>query len=140
MPAKKTISEHNVGLPAVEVKLPEIDERLTNTIQLASCLGLLKTFRSTDDMLQPAARNWLQAIEKDLDEQDRLKVLATDVIRAFKRDEFKDAKAVAEVVYLAPVFEKDDFQYLLRELCLGVNQSILLESYWTFINTKDSRN
>jgi hypothetical protein len=45
----------------------------------------------------------------------------------FKRDELKDAKAVAEVVYLAPVLEKDDFQYLLKELYSGIAQSDLLD-------------
>jgi len=34
---------------------------------------------------------------------------------------------VAEVVCLAPILEKSDFQYLLRELCKGVDQSILLD-------------
>src|SRR5690606_5089771 len=63
----------------------------------------------------------------DTDEQDRLRTIATDVIRAFKRDEFKDAKAVTEVVYLAPVLEKDDFRYLLKEFHSGIEQSSLLD-------------
>ncbi|KAG0004128.1 hypothetical protein BGZ65_000887, partial [Modicella reniformis] len=57
----------------------------------------------------------------------RLKILATDVIRAFKRDEIKDAKVVAEVVYLAPVLEKDAFQDLLREFYSGIDQSGMLD-------------
>jgi hypothetical protein len=35
------------------------------------------------------------------------------MIRAFKNDEIKDAKAVAEVARLAPVLEKEIF----REVC-----------------------
>jgi hypothetical protein len=33
-------------------------------------------------------------------EQERLKVIATDVLRVLKDDELKDAKAVAEVAHL----------------------------------------
>ncbi|KAK3828047.1 MAG: hypothetical protein J3Q66DRAFT_321688, partial [Benniella sp.] len=54
-------------------------------------------------------------------------MLATDVIRAFRRDEFKDAKSVAEVVLLAPVLEIDDFRFLLREFYSGIDQSGLLD-------------
>ncbi|KAF9999426.1 hypothetical protein BGZ65_005211, partial [Modicella reniformis] len=75
----------------------------------------------------PAARKWLQVIEKDIDEQERLKAMATDVIRAFKRDEIKDAKVVAEVVCLSPVLDKDAFDDLLKEFYNGINQSGLLD-------------
>jgi hypothetical protein len=78
-------------------------------------------------MLDPPAREWLHAIGNDADEQDRLKILATNVIRAFKREEIKDDKVVAEVVCLAPVLEKSDFQYLLSELCKGIDQCVLLD-------------
>ncbi|KAF9982350.1 hypothetical protein BGZ65_002957, partial [Modicella reniformis] len=117
----------DMGPPTSEIKLPEADERLTNTPQLACCLGLLQASRSPDDILEPVARNWLQTIEKDIDEQERLKVMATDVIRAFKRDEIKDAKVVAEVVYLAPVLDKDVFRDLLKEFYKGIDQSVLLD-------------
>jgi len=111
----------------MEVKLPKADERLDTTSQLATCLCLLKHSQQLENMLDPPARKWIQAIEKDTDEQDRLKVLATNVIRAFQREEIKDIKAVAEVICLAPVLEQNDFQYLLRELCKSIDQSTLLD-------------
>ncbi|KAF9346580.1 hypothetical protein BGX34_003797 [Mortierella sp. NVP85] len=52
-----------------------------------------------------------------------------DVIRTFKKDELKDAKVVAEVVYLAPVLEKDVFRELLSEFHDGINRSGLLDFY-----------
>ncbi|KAF9927675.1 hypothetical protein BGZ65_006678, partial [Modicella reniformis] len=91
------IFAENVRPHAFVSKLPEPDERLHDTPQLACCLSLLKASHSLDDILEPAARNWIQTVEKDDDEQERLKVLATDVIRAYKRDEIKDAKTVAEI-------------------------------------------
>jgi len=125
-----TIPQHifaeNTTPPSIVTKLPEIDERLANTPQLACCLSLLKTSNSLDT-LEPAARTWIQAIEKDDDEKERLKVLSLDVIRAYKRDELKDARVVAEVVYLAPVLEKDVFRDLLRDFYHGVDRSGLLD-------------
>jgi len=117
----------NIRPPAMETQLPKADERLNTTPQLAACLSLLKHSQLLEDMLEPPARKWLQGTEKDTDEQERLKILATDVIRAFQREQIKDDKAVAEVIYLASVLEKSDFQYLLRELCKGIDQSILLD-------------
>jgi len=123
----QSIFAKNIRPPAMETKLPKADERLSTTPQLAASLSLLKHSQLLDDILDPSARKWLQAIEKDTDEQDRLQILATNVIRAFQREEIKDDKAVAEVVCLAPVLEKSDFQYLLKELCKGLDQSILLD-------------
>ncbi|KAF9928472.1 hypothetical protein BGZ65_006256, partial [Modicella reniformis] len=51
-------------------KLPEPDERLINTPQLACCLTLLKAAHSLDDRLEPTARDWLLAVENDFDEQE----------------------------------------------------------------------
>ncbi|KAK3809373.1 MAG: WD40-repeat-containing domain protein [Benniella sp.] len=121
------IFAENAHPPAIEYKLPGSDERLTNTQQLAYCLYLLKTNRSSHDMLDPATRSWLSTIEKDLDDQDRLKTMATEVIKAFKRDELKDAKTVAEVVSLAPGLDKDSFQDLLCIFYSGIDHSGLLK-------------
>jgi hypothetical protein len=120
------IFAENVPPPTVEFKLPEADERLNNTPQLVYCLSLLHLSRSTDDQLDHVAENWLQVIEKDTDEQERLHTMATEVIRVFKRDELKDAKAVAEVVCLSPVLNKDTFHDLLREFYSGIDHSGLL--------------
>ncbi|KAK3807653.1 MAG: quinon protein alcohol dehydrogenase-like superfamily [Benniella sp.] len=128
-----TIPQHifaeNIPPPSIVTKLPDIDARLTSTPQLACCLSLLKASHSLDDVLEPIARTWIQAVEKDEDEKERLKVLSLDVIRAYKRDELKDAKVVAEVVYLAPVLEKDMFRDLLKEFYDGVDRSALLDFY-----------
>ncbi|KAG0207635.1 hypothetical protein BGX31_002535, partial [Mortierella sp. GBA43] len=91
------IFQENVRPPAIQHKLPQPDERLSSTPQLVCCLGLLQASHSPDNILEPAAQEWLQAIEKDADEQERLHALSNDVIRAYMKDELKDAKAVAEV-------------------------------------------
>ncbi|KAF9920652.1 hypothetical protein BGZ65_011054, partial [Modicella reniformis] len=115
------IFEENVRPPTI--KLPEADERLVNTPQLACCLSLLRSSHSLDDTLEPIARNWIQAVENDLDEQERLKLLVTDVIRIFKNDEHKDAKAIAEVVCLSPALEKEAFRGLLIQFYAEITKS-----------------
>ncbi|KAK3807555.1 MAG: hypothetical protein J3Q66DRAFT_374315 [Benniella sp.] len=121
------IFDENVRPPTVPAKLPEPDERLISTPQLACCLGLLKDSHDLDDILEPVARNWLHVVENDEDEHERLKILAMDVIRTFKKEEIKDAKVVAEVVCLAPVIDKDIFRDLLRTFYDGIDHSGLLD-------------
>lgn len=82
----------NVGLPTVAFEPPEPNARLNSTSQLAYCLGLLRASCGLDDILVPGARKWLQITQGEPGEQERLRSLATDVIRAFKRDKFKDSK------------------------------------------------
>ncbi|KAF9345828.1 hypothetical protein BGX34_004423, partial [Mortierella sp. NVP85] len=91
------IFAENVRPPTTMGKLPEPDERLISTSQLAYCLAILKHSHALDDILEPSTRKWIHIIENDQDEHERLKVLALDVIRTFKKEEIKDAKAVAEV-------------------------------------------
>ncbi|KAG0207778.1 hypothetical protein BGX31_002509, partial [Mortierella sp. GBA43] len=123
------IFQANTRPPPIDFKPPELDARLDDTPQLAHCLAILHADLELDDIFNPAVRKWLQTSRNELDEQERLKTLATDVIRAFKRDELKDAKAVAKVLYLAPVLENDDFRYLLKELYSGIEQSGLLDAH-----------
>ncbi|KAF9349468.1 hypothetical protein BGX26_012239 [Mortierella sp. AD094] len=114
--------------PPVSVcKLPEADERLADTRQLAYCLGILQASPLPDDALDLPARTWLEVTEKNPDEQERLKTMATDLIRAFTRDELKDTKAIAEVVCLAPVLEEGDFRIVLSQFVNGIEKSILLD-------------
>ncbi|KAF9358576.1 hypothetical protein BGX34_008869, partial [Mortierella sp. NVP85] len=126
-----TIPQHifaeNTTPPSFVTNLPEIDGRLSDTLQLACCLSLLKASNSQSTILEPIARTWIQAVEKDEDEKERLKMLSSDVIRAYKRDELKDAKMVAEVVYLAPVLDKDMFRDLLNDFYRGIDCYGLLD-------------
>jgi hypothetical protein len=118
------IFAENIVLPAIEFKLPEADERLNNTPQLVHCLGLLRTAAQSPGItFEPTALEWLKTIEKDTEEQERLHGMAADVIRVFKEEKIKGSKAVAEVVCLAPVLDKENMLDLLREFYSGIEHS-----------------
>ncbi|KAK3805370.1 MAG: hypothetical protein J3Q66DRAFT_423168 [Benniella sp.] len=116
----------NVNPPTIAFSPPQADGRLDDIRQLAACLSLLRSSHSSDDVLEPLARKWIQDVENDPNEQERLKALATDVVKEYVRDELKDARAIADVVCLAPVLEKDDFRFLLRQLHSEIDHSDLL--------------
>jgi len=116
----------NVQPPSIDFKLPEPDERLHSTPQLVCCLSLLQAARLPNVTLESAADKWLQVIKDDTEEQRRLHVMVKELIRAYKRDEIKDTKIITEVLYLAPVLDKDAYQDLLREFYTGIDHSGLL--------------
>jgi hypothetical protein len=121
------IFAENAHPPTIAVKLLEPDERLASTAQLTCCLSLLKNSHELEDILEPNARDWLHVVENDDDEHERLKLLALDVVRTFKKEEIKDAKAVAEVVCLSSVLERDIFRDLLSSFYDGIDHSGLLD-------------
>ncbi|KAF9351465.1 hypothetical protein BGX26_010549 [Mortierella sp. AD094] len=107
--------------------LPDAGGRITSTPQLAYCLTLISPSLSLEEGLGENERDWLQGEFNDPDEQGRLRVMATDLIREFVRDELKKHDVVTEVVSLAAVLEKDDFRKLLQVLVDGINQPLLLK-------------
>ncbi|KAK3827431.1 MAG: WD40-repeat-containing domain protein [Benniella sp.] len=123
----RQIFVQNVQPSTIVVGLPNADERLDSTPQLAYCMGLLQAQYSSDDSLDTTTRNWLQDTMNNTDEYERLGDLATGVIREFKRDEIKDAMAIAEVLYLVPVLERDASRDLIREFFTRIDQSDLLD-------------
>ncbi|KAF9356607.1 hypothetical protein BGX26_004997 [Mortierella sp. AD094] len=123
------IFPEDINPPPTEWKLPELDERLTDTPQLVSCLSLLRALPLPDDALEPPIRKWVREIENNSDEKDRLERLASNMILHFSRDELKDEKIVAEILYLAPVLNNNDFQHLLSHFFKCIDQSDLLDLY-----------
>ncbi|KAF8938355.1 hypothetical protein BGZ58_001087 [Dissophora ornata] len=116
----------NMHQPSDINKLPKADERLESVSQLVYCLDLLRYLQSPEDMLDQSQRDWLEAVGNDTDEQERLRALAANLLREFIHEKLKVTKAVAEVVCLVPVLEREDFQQLLQKLFHGIEQSQLL--------------
>ncbi|GJJ68678.1 hypothetical protein EMPS_01024 [Entomortierella parvispora] len=111
-------------------ELPRADEDLKSTQQLANCLGLIQASPLPTDILDslvPSARNWLEITKNDIDEQERLSTLATDLVRALARDELKDQKVIAEILCLAPAMKRRDFQAVLKLFVNEIKDSALLD-------------
>ncbi|KAF9350359.1 hypothetical protein BGX26_011454 [Mortierella sp. AD094] len=122
--------EWDVTPAAAKYDLPEAGERISSTPQLAYCLALISPSLATKEGLGENECDWIKAKIKEPDEQERLQTMATDMIRAFIRDELKKPDVVAEVASLAAVLQQDDFRKLLQAFVDGINQSILLEVHF----------
>ncbi|KAF9352578.1 hypothetical protein BGX26_009639 [Mortierella sp. AD094] len=123
----RVIFSQDVASPITKYTLPEVSGRIKSAPQLAYCLSLLDPLLVSEDELDESERNWSQAKFNDPDEQQRLRAMATDVIRAFARDELKKPDVVAEVVSLTAVLDQDDFRRLLQLFVDSIGQSVLLE-------------
>ncbi|KAF9345715.1 hypothetical protein BGX26_002812, partial [Mortierella sp. AD094] len=123
----KTIFDQNVTPPVAKYALPEIGGRTTSTSQLAYCLSLLNPSLVSMEGHGEIESEWMRTKRNDPDEQKRLQTMATDLIKAFVRDELKKPAVVAEIVSLAAVLDRDDFRKLLQAFVDGINQSLLLE-------------
>ncbi|KAF9996649.1 hypothetical protein BGZ80_007198, partial [Entomortierella chlamydospora] len=117
----------NIILPVTKYALPEPNGRITSTLQLAYCLSLLHSSMIPKEELDQSERDQLQVRIDDPDEQQRLQTMATDLVRAFVREELKKLNVVAEVVSLAAVLAQDDFRKLLQAFVDGIDQSVLLD-------------
>ncbi|KAG0347560.1 hypothetical protein BGZ54_004879, partial [Gamsiella multidivaricata] len=54
----ENIFPDNICQSTIKIALPEADKRLSNTSQLAYCLGLLQVTLSPEEVFEPAAGNW----------------------------------------------------------------------------------
>ncbi|KAG9324005.1 hypothetical protein KVV02_003484 [Mortierella alpina] len=130
------IFDTNDARPAPDPSsLPEINKPFNDTQQLAYWLAFLHTVETPDETLPQATRDWHQAVKEDEEERRRLEELVKSLVRAFTHDELKDADAVAEVTYVAPVLENPDFRFLLKLFVTSLKDSALLELASVYGNT-----
>ncbi|KAG0009119.1 hypothetical protein BGZ80_002721 [Entomortierella chlamydospora] len=127
---QQMIFGRDASLSITKFALPEFGGRITSTYQLAYCLSLLHHSLDSKRGLDKAELDWSQAIDNDPSDKERLETMATDVIRAFLRDEIKGSDAVAEVIGLAAVLKQDDFRKLLEVFVNGIGQSVLLKVHF----------
>ncbi|KAF9992308.1 hypothetical protein BGZ80_008611, partial [Entomortierella chlamydospora] len=127
MRIQQKIFDHNVTPPITKYALPEPYERITSTPQLAYCLSLLHSSMISKEELDQSERDWLQTKDVDPDERERLQTMATELIRAFVREDLKKSGVVTEAISLVAVLEQEDFRKLLQVFVDGINQSLLLD-------------
>ncbi|KAF9082245.1 hypothetical protein BGX27_004594, partial [Mortierella sp. AM989] len=123
----RSIFDRDIVPPVAKFTLPEAGGRIASTSQLAYCLSLLPPSSISREGLSTYEYDWSRAKENDPDEQRRLRTMATDVVRAFIRDELKTSVVVAEIVNLAAVLDQDEFRKLTEVFIDGIEQSLLLK-------------
>ncbi|KAG0292250.1 WD repeat-containing protein 38, partial [Dissophora globulifera] len=106
--------------------LPDPDDDLTDTRQLAYYLALLQATPSPEASLDELTRACLEYTKGNEDEQKRLKGIAKDLLLEFMHDGLKDAEATAEIACIAPVLENGDFRWLLAIFVDSLRNSTLL--------------
>ncbi|KAF9082858.1 hypothetical protein BGX29_003531, partial [Mortierella sp. GBA35] len=116
------IFPENVATPALTADLPKPRARIDKTSQLVFCYSLLNKANSSQstasecDVPQETAltatqREWIQLI--DPVEQSHLRWLIGQVVKTFAEDPLKGPAAVAEILLVGPVLDRETYRSLL---------------------------
>ncbi|KAF9088947.1 hypothetical protein BGX23_007017, partial [Mortierella sp. AD031] len=118
------IFRENVATPVLITDLPKPRARIEETSQLAYCIGLLSKTPSSsspksdadgdrfhETPLDEKQREWVKQL--DPVEQNHLHWLIDQLAKGFAEDQLKSFAAVAEIVLLGPVLDKETYRDLL---------------------------
>ncbi|KAG9063869.1 hypothetical protein KI688_003983 [Linnemannia hyalina] len=118
----------NFPKPAIRTELPQNLERIEKTEQLVYWCSLLLQRASSSPSLTWAERKWLEEIDKDSTEQDRLLWIATRMVEEFVPNvASRSSVEIAEVVSLGPILEKEPYRKLLSSIIAAFDDALLLD-------------
>ncbi|GJJ74845.1 hypothetical protein EMPS_07203 [Entomortierella parvispora] len=120
-----------------EFPLPGVNEPFSSISQLTFCLSLLclagKAGASLppefEKMLSLNQQKWLTEIACQSGEQRRIRSMSAGVMVAFMDERLKYPAMVAEVTYLAPVLDRDEYRTLLNWIIGTIKSSSLMEMH-----------
>ncbi|KAF9429309.1 hypothetical protein BGZ76_001504, partial [Entomortierella beljakovae] len=118
-----------ITFPVIKYELPEVDGVISSTPQLAFCLSLLDPSLVSNDTLSEVEKEWSLSRQTDQAEQDRIRKMATDLIREFIGEEVKNPDIVSEVVSLSAVLDQDESRTLLQVFLGEIKNSLLLQEH-----------
>ncbi|KAG0072200.1 hypothetical protein BGZ89_007609 [Linnemannia elongata] len=130
------IFPQNMARPVVKAELPLLGARISHTPQLVFCNHLLprqslvpsssltgmgpaspasseNPTGSNIIRLEESWKAWLEVIEQDPTEQDRLRWLPKKLVDEFANEVTNNATAIAEVVLLGPILDRETYRNLL---------------------------
>ncbi|KAF9140316.1 hypothetical protein BGX30_006725, partial [Mortierella sp. GBA39] len=141
-PNPSRVSLQNIAKPISRTLLPKSGARFQSTLQLAFAHHLLpKESPSSSPMPRPLViagndmqeidfddveEAWIKSIRKNTIEQDHVRWLTAQVAAKFLIPQHNDATAIAEVVLLGPVLDRDDYRSVLSSLIDQLEREILL--------------
>ncbi|KAG0308152.1 hypothetical protein BGZ98_008809 [Dissophora globulifera] len=121
----------NLKASSAKIVMPKIHGRFETTSQLAFCIGLLhlgQPSSSTDedgsitahgtlkDLTDTTYRSWIETIEEYPGEKERILWLGSRLAMQLAKDKVKEANSLAEVLFLGPVLEDNDYKNLLSSI------------------------
>ncbi|KAG0277026.1 WD_REPEATS_REGION domain-containing protein, partial [Linnemannia exigua] len=80
-----------------------------------------------EQKVDEAERNWIKAIGLNPIQQEHLRWLVAKVVEEFVKDDLKGSAAIAEVVILGPVLERDIYRSLLSCFIAKFEQDTILD-------------
>ncbi|KAG0216200.1 hypothetical protein BGX33_000387, partial [Mortierella sp. NVP41] len=123
-PVRLDIFPKSMARPILIIDLPKPRARIEQTSQLIHCYSLfgrtqtslLSSASDTSDDSQPAVldgkqQEWVD--QTDPIEQDRLRWLIDQLVKEFSEDTIKGPVAVAEIVLVGPVLNRETYRALL---------------------------
>ncbi|KAG0059585.1 hypothetical protein BGZ90_004409, partial [Linnemannia elongata] len=114
--------------PAIRTELPQNLERIEKSEQLVYWCSLLLQRASSSPSLVEAERKWLEGMDKDSMEQDRLRWIATRMVEEFVPNAAsRSSVEIAEVVSLGPILERESYRKLLSSLIAEFDDALLLD-------------
>ncbi|KAF9540963.1 hypothetical protein EC957_003601 [Mortierella hygrophila] len=118
----------NFPKPAIRTELPQNLERIEKSEQLVYWCSLLLQRASSSPSLTWAEQKWLEGIDKDSTEQDRLLWIATRMVEEFVPNvASRSSVEIAEVVSLGPILEKGPYRKLLSSIIAAFDDALLLD-------------
>ncbi|KAF9539333.1 hypothetical protein EC957_005555 [Mortierella hygrophila] len=126
----------NVIRPIYKTDLPKPHARVDMTPQLVYCCSLLSKAQepspptsdgdvSQDSPLDDKEKEWVQLIDPVL--QDRYQWLVEQLVRAFADNPLKTSDVVSEIVFVAPVLDRDTYRSLLSCFISKFEQTTALD-------------
>ncbi|KAF9093051.1 hypothetical protein BGX29_010129 [Mortierella sp. GBA35] len=128
----------NVPRPSADIPLPAPGTRIESTTQLSLCKKLLSIDAGSADVdgdnterprLTDAQRDWLKSVQGDEHEQERIDSLLIQLVEEFFRDDIKESTAIAEILLVGPLLNKEYFRKLLNEFIRVFGEGELHDSY-----------
>lgn len=135
-PLRQDTFPKNVNRPTITTQLPRPCARIERTTQLVYACSMFTKAQSSppasdidvpqDSPLDETQQEWIQLI--DPIEKSRLQGLLEQLVRAFAGDELKVSAAIAEIVLLGSVLNRETYRALLSCFICALEQMTLLDN------------
>ncbi|KAF9276132.1 hypothetical protein BGZ88_001926, partial [Linnemannia elongata] len=121
----------NMSRPPLDIPMPSTGSRIESTSQLALCKRLLSQAGTQEQQrsITDAQRKWLEKVVEDDIEQQHIDELTSKVLEEFINNNIKDSTAIAEVLLIAPMLDKEHYRKLLNDFIRSFEEATLQDTF-----------